>query len=72
MWHGERDYARLSSNLGACYYPAGHILHYIPVVWLHYLREDAESLMRMGHLGLYIVVVTLVMAIGQRYFGSKD
>jgi hypothetical protein len=33
---GERDYSKLSSNLGACYYPAGHIWHYIPVVKLHH------------------------------------
>ena len=35
VWMGERDYTKLSSNLGACFYPAGHIWHYIVVVWLH-------------------------------------
>ena len=35
VYMGERDYTMLSSHLGPCYYPAGHIWHYIPAYWLH-------------------------------------
>ena len=35
VYNGERDYTKLSSNLGPCFYPAGHIWHYIPAYWLH-------------------------------------
>lgn len=35
VYHGERDYTKLSSTLGPCYYPAGHIWHYLPAYWLH-------------------------------------
>ena len=35
VYNGERDYTKLSSNLGPCFYPAGHLLHYLPAYWLH-------------------------------------
>ena len=35
VYNGETDYTKLSSHLGPCYYPAGHIWHYIPAYWLH-------------------------------------
>jgi len=35
VYNGETDYTMLSSTLGPCFYPAGHIWHYIPVYWLH-------------------------------------
>jgi hypothetical protein len=41
VWMGETDYTKLSSNLGACYYPAGHIWNYFPAVWLHLKTEKA-------------------------------
>jgi hypothetical protein len=35
FYHGETDYTKISSTPGPCYYPAGHLLHYFVVVWVH-------------------------------------
>lgn len=68
---GETDYTKLSSNLGACYYPAGHIWHYFPVVWLHLNNENAITIMRLVHNLLHQVTLVVVVKIAYIYFAEK-
>lgn len=67
---GETDYTKLSSNLGACYYPAGHIWHYFPVVWLHLNSEHAIPIMRIIHNFLHQVTLVMVVKIAYIYFAD--
>jgi hypothetical protein len=64
---GETDYTKLSSNLGACYYPAGHIWNYFPVVWLHLKTEHATLIMKMIHMLVHSVTLTTVSRIAYSY-----
>lgn len=49
VWEGERDYSKISSSVGPCYYPAGHFVLYIPVYLLHKLTINAEIIMKVMH-----------------------
>lgn len=76
VYMGERDYAMLSSSQGACYYPAGHIWQYFPVVWLHkleFLRPgDAIRIMIVVHLVIQQVVLVVAAKIAYLYFAEPD
>ena len=48
VYNGETDYSKLSSHLGPCYYPAGHLFHYMPAYWLHMQTEYAELIIKFG------------------------
>jgi hypothetical protein len=43
---GERDYRRISSNVGLCFYPAGHLWHFIPAYILHLWTPYAEVIIK--------------------------
>lgn len=64
---------KLSSNLGACYYPAGHIWHYIPAYWLHLQTERAEDIVKFGHLIIHSLTNYFIYKIAVLYFkNGKD
>ena len=67
VFNGERDYTKLSSHLGPCYYPAGHIWHYLPAFWLHMQTELAEYIIKMGHFFIYAVTLTLATHLAYLY-----
>ena len=68
VWNGETNYAKLSSNLGPCYYPAGHIWHYIPAVWLHLYTEHAEIIIKFIHFVIQSLVNCYIAKIAYIYF----
>jgi len=68
VWNGETNYVKLSSNLGPCFYPAGHIWHYIPAVWLHLATEHAETIIKFGHLLIHSLINLFVGKIAYMYF----
>ena len=70
VYNGETDYSRLSSHLGPCFYPAGHIWHYIPVYWLHLQTDHAESIMRLVHQIVCSLTAVLVTKISYLYLYS--
>ena len=73
VYNGERDYTRLSSHLGPCYYPAGHIWHYLPAFWLHLQTQHAEQIIKVGHFVIYAVTLMLAthLAYLYEYVGPK-
>jgi hypothetical protein len=75
VYNGERDYTKLSSNLGPCFYPAGHIWHFIPAFWLHLQTEKAEHIIKFIHIVIHSLVILYVVKIAYLYFrkdtGSK-
>ena len=71
MYNGETDYTKLSSNLGPCFYPAGHIWHYIPAYWLHLQTEQAEVIIKFGHLVIHSLINVMVAKIAYLYFNDK-
>ena len=69
---GETDYKKLSSNLGACYYPAGHIWHYIPVVLVHKALGDfAVPVMKLVHAAVHSLTLVYVTRTAYIYFDNK-
>jgi hypothetical protein len=68
VWNGETNYTKLSSNLGPCFYPAGHIWHYIPCVWLHLYTEQAEHIIRFGHHIIHTLINYYIAKIAFLYF----
>ena len=72
VYNGERDYAKLSSHLGPCYYPAGHIWHYIPAYWLHLSTESAEVIIKAGHHIIHSITILFVTKIAYQYFDCPD
>jgi len=75
VYNGERDYTMLSSHLGPCYYPAGHIWHYIPAYWVHLQTDHAETIIKFGtHIihSLLIVFVTKISYVYTRDPKGRD
>jgi hypothetical protein len=57
--------------LGPCFYPAGHIWHYIPAYWLHLQTENAEYIVKFGHLVIHSLINVFVAKIAYVYFGDQ-
>ena len=68
---GERDYTLLSSHLGPCYYPAGHIWHYIPAYWLHLKTHNAENFIKLVHQVIHTLCIMVVFLISHLYFRTS-
>lgn len=71
VYMGERNYALLSSHLGPCYYPAGHIWHYIPAYWLHLQTHHAETIIKFGHHVIHTICIMVVYNISRLYFQTQ-
>mmetsp|Transcript_13789 Transcript_13789/g.21539 ORF Transcript_13789/g.21539 Transcript_13789/m.21539 type:complete len:346 (-) Transcript_13789:964-2001(-) len=63
FFHGERNYTQISSTLGPCFYPAGHLWHYYPVYWLHNTSDDAEKIMTLVFLLVHTALLVMAVAI---------
>jgi len=72
VWMGERDYTKISSNLGPAFYPAGHLWHYIPVYMLHLYTEDVEYIMKGVHIGIHCCIINTVYLISCKYFKDES
>ena len=71
MYYGERDYTWLSSNLGPCYYPAGHIWHYVLVFMLHLYTERAEIIVKFIHVIIHTLNIVFSTKIAYLYFSDE-
>jgi len=72
VYHGETDYTKISSTLGPCFYPAGHIWHYFPVYWLHLNFENAEFIMKGVHVILHSTLIVYIAKIAYEYFDERS
>ena len=70
FWNGDTDYTRISSNLGPCFYPAGHIYHFVPAVWLHNITENAEYYITFVHHVIHSLIIVYIVKIVNLY--SQD
>ena len=70
VYNGETDYTKLSSHLGPCYYPAGHIWHYIPAYWLHLQTDYAEYIIKFGTHIIHSLIIVFVTDISYVYFSD--
>lgn len=61
----------MSSNLGPCFYPAGHLYHYLAAFWLHNQTEDAEYIIKFGHLVIHSFVIYFTVKIAYAYFAEE-
>ena len=71
VYHGERDYLRISSQQGPAYYPAGHLFIYLPFFMLHY-HFEAEIFIRGIHLVMSLVVSMVATKLAFMYFEEEE
>lgn len=72
VYMGERNYGRISSSQGACYYPAGHLWHYQPAIWLHLNSDHALVIMKLVHALMHQITLVTVVKICYVYFAERD
>lgn len=71
VYHGERDYTKLSGNQGPAYYPAGHIYHYLVAYWIHCQSEYGEQIVKFLHLCMHSLSIFLACKIAFIYFAEE-
>lgn len=68
---GETDYTKISSNQGPCFYPAGHIWHYVPAALLHYQTRYAELIMKVVFIFIHSLTNHFIGKISYLYLASE-
>jgi hypothetical protein len=63
VYKGVTDYTKLSSNEGPCFYPAGHVWHYLMAVFIHINTNHPFLVMRLVHLAIYQICSHLVVRL---------
>lgn len=71
VYQGQMDYTKLSSTQGPCYYPAGHIYHYMFAYILHNYTEDAEVIMKAVHIVLHSAILMITIKVAFIYFADE-
>lgn len=68
---GQRNYADLITNQGNCFYPAGHILIYMPIAWVFRNFENPEPLLFLLHAGVDSLQHVLTVKIASYVLPAK-
>lgn len=69
FWNGERRYFHISSHMGYCMYPAGHLYHYAFIFLQLNLRfENWLYLARFIHGIMHTVIIACITDIAYNYF----
>jgi len=68
---GQTNYLKISSVQGQCFYPAGHLWHYIPVYWLFILTDKAEYIWKVFHFAIHSGINYYVGHISYSYFKDR-
>ena len=71
VYQGQMDYTKLSSTQGPCYYPAGHIYHYLFAYILHNHTEHAELIMKAVHVLLHSAILVVTTKVAFIYFADE-
>lgn len=69
---GQTNYLRITSVQGPCFYPAGHLWHYVPIYYLHISTEHAEDIVKVLHLLLLVVQHHFISKIAYSYFAQHQ
>lgn len=72
VYHGERNYTKLSSTQGPAYYAAGHIYHYLVAYWVHLQTESAEQIIKLVHILVHTLAIFFASKISFIYFADKN
>ena len=56
FWAGQTNFLKISSVQGQCFYPAGHLFHYLPAYWLFMWTENAEYIWKFFHFLLHSAI----------------
>ena len=68
---GQTNYVKISSVQGPSFYPAGHLWHYVPVVWLYRLTDNAEYIWKFCHFLILSAIQYFVAKISYAYFRDQ-
>jgi Gpi18-like mannosyltransferase len=65
---GQTEYINISSIMGACFYPAGHLWHYAPIFKLLQGIAHSTLCLKIFHLILHTVSILVVSKVAFNYF----
>ena len=68
VWNGETNYTKISSTLGPCFYPGGHLFQYMAFLSIHYLTENAIQIVKVIHYFIYSTIIVFLIKICKVYF----
>ena len=68
FWAGQTNQMQISSVQGPSFYPAGHLLHYVPVYWLYLYTDQAEYIWKFTHFLIHSTIQFLVARIAYSYY----
>lgn len=57
--------------MGPCFYPAGHLYHYLAAYWLHLQTEDAEYIIKFGHQVIHSLTIFFMVKMAYIYFAEE-
>ena len=56
---------------GPCYYPAGHLYHYMALNLIHMNTEHAERIVKLLHMLMHSFLICLTVKIAFIYFAEE-
>jgi len=59
---------KISSVQGQCFYPAGHLYHYVPVYLLYLYTDRAEDIVKLIHHLMHSMTLYYVAKLSYGYF----
>ena len=68
FWSGQTLYEDITSLQGPCFYPAGHLWHYVPIYIMFKSTDDALKYLKIIHACLHTGIVFVVAKIAFKYF----
>lgn len=71
FYYGSTNYTTYSSSQGPCYYPAGHLYHYVVLNLIHMNTEHAEQIITLLHMFMHSFLLCLTIKISYIYFAEE-
>jgi hypothetical protein len=71
FYNGERDYSRISGQIGPCYYPAGHLYHFAIAYWIHLQTEYGETIVKLLFYCFFTISQVYIVKICYLYWGTR-
>ena len=68
FWSGQTNITRINGPEGQSFYPAGHLVHYVPFYLLFKNRMDAFYFLQLFYIGIYLAIIGLATRVAQIYF----
>ena len=68
VWRGETNYKQITGNKGPCFYPAGHLWHYVPLYLLYEKTSDGFQMLKAVYITVYAGSMVVLSKICLDYF----